>query len=220
MTGTGRRDTDTSQGRDAYDRLLAEIRDGRLRPRDRLTETDLAQRYGISRTPVREAIRQLESDGLVTHVPRVGAAIRALDYAEINELYEMRSVLEGTAARLASRAASDVELVELRTITEEMAAAQDLPALLSANRQFHGLLLDAARNRFLNRAIEAVQKTLLILGPTTMEEGGRAAEAVAEHRAVLDALFAHDGSAAETAMRAHIDAAHRARLRQLRIDPA
>ena len=205
-----------SQGGDAYARLLAEIRDGRLRPRDRLTETDLADRLGISRTPVREALRRLEADGLVTHVPRVGAAIRALDYAEINELYEMRAVLEGTAARLAARAASDVELAELNQITDEMGAAEGTARLLAANRQFHALLLDAARNRFLLRAVEAVQKTLLILGPSTMEEGARAAEAVAEHRRIVSALWDHDGEGAEAAMRAHIEAAHRARLRQLR----
>jgi DNA-binding GntR family transcriptional regulator len=122
-------ETDTRQGRDAYARLVADIRAGTLRPGDRLTETDLADRLGISRTPVREAIRQLESDGLVTHIPRVGAVVRRLDYAEITELYEMRAVLEGTAARFAARAASDVELAELGAINAEMRQAPDAPAL-------------------------------------------------------------------------------------------
>jgi DNA-binding GntR family transcriptional regulator len=209
-------DSDNRQGRDAYARLVAEIRAGALRPGDRLIETDLADRLGISRTPVREAIRQLESDGLVTHVPRAGAVVRRLDYAEITELYEMRAVLESTAARFAARAASDVEIAELATITAEMRAALDARALYDANRQFHTVILNAARNRFLVQAVEAVQKTLLILGRSTMEESARAAAAIAEHERLIAALRSRDGAEAEAAMRDHIEAAHRARLRQLR----
>lgn len=212
-----RNDAETSQGADAYTRLIEEIGTARLRPGDRLTEAELADRFGISRTPVREAIRQLESDGLVVHKPRVGASVRTLGYAEINELYEMRAVLEGTAARFAARAALDIELSELATLNAEMAeAVRNVPALFEPNRQFHAIIQGAARNRFLLRAVEAVHKTLLILGPSTMEEGGRAVEAVAEHEAILAALTDHDGDAAEAAMRRHIEAAHRARLRQLR----
>ena len=107
MGRTSERKPDVSQGHDAYERLVAEIRAGTLRPNDRLTETDLAARFGISRTPVREAIRRLETEGLVIHLARVGATVRALDYAEVTELYEMRAVLEGTAARLSARAASE-----------------------------------------------------------------------------------------------------------------
>lgn len=204
------------QGRDAYARLIGEIGAGQLRPGDRLTETDLAERLGLSRTPVREAIRQLESDGLVTHVPRLGAVVRALDLAEITELYEMRAVLEGTAARLAARAAAAVELDELDEINAAMRAAPTPRARYDANRQFHRMILNAARNRFLVKSVEAVQKTLLILGPSTLEESARSSEACAEHDGLLSALRARDGTAAETAMRAHIEAAHRARLRQMR----
>jgi DNA-binding GntR family transcriptional regulator len=209
--------TDASQGHDAYTRLLTEIRQGRLSPGDRLTETELAARLGTSRTPVREAIRLLEADGLVIHTPRVGAVIRQLDYAEITELYEMRGVLEGTAARFAARAAYPSEIDEMAAINAEMAAAlADVDRLYEANRLFHDILRNAARNRFLLRAVEAVQKTLLILGPSTMEEGTRAEAAVAEHARLIDALRARDGDEAEAAMRAHIEAAHRARQRQLR----
>lgn len=213
-------DGDVRQGRDAYERLVQEIRQGALKPGDRLVETDLAQRLGLSRTPVREAIRQLESDGLVSHQPRAGATVRQLDYAEITELYEMRTVLEGTAARFAARAASDVELAELDAINAEMRAATDARTLYEANRQFHAVLLNAARNRFLIKSVHAVQKTLLILGPSTMEEGDRAAEAIAEHEGIIASLRARDEVQAEHQMRHHIEAAHRARLRQLRLAAA
>lgn len=212
--------SDTRQGQDAYDRLVLEIRAGALTPGDRLVETELATRLGLSRTPIREAIRQLESDGLVTHMPRAGATVRKLDYTEITELYEMRAVLEGTAAHFAARAASDVELAELAAINDEMRAAKTHGQLYDANRQFHAVLLNAARNRFLVKSVEAVQKNLLILGPSTMEEGSRAHEAIAEHSTLLDHLRNRDSAEAERCMRAHIEAAHRARLRQLRLEAA
>jgi DNA-binding GntR family transcriptional regulator len=211
-----KRKSDVPQGQDAYLRIVAEIRSGKLTPGDRLTETDLAVRLGISRTPVREAIRLLETDGLVTHTPRIGATIRTLDHAEISELYEMRTVLEGTTARFAARAASEVELAELSAIKQAMAKETDTEELYRLNQQFHRALLDAARNRFLVKAVGAIHKSLLILGPSTMAEDDRASSAHEEHSRVLAALKARDPDAAEAAMRAHIEAAHRARLRQIR----
>lgn len=204
------------QGQSAYRRLLDDIRNGTLPPGTRLRETDLADRLGISRTPVREAIRQLETDGLVIHLPRHGATIRSLDHAEIVELYEMRAVLEGTAARLAARAASDMELAELVALNADLATATTAPQAREVNRQFHRMLLDAARNRFLVKSMSALQKTLLILGPTTLADPSRAELAIAEHAAILTALQARDGLKAETAMRAHVDAALSARLRGMR----
>ena len=219
VTATATSVRDISQGQDAYQRLIAQIRSGSLRPGDRLTETDLAMRLGISRTPVREAIRALEADGLVVHIPRVGASIRRLGYSEVTELYEMRMVLEGTAARLSARTASEVELAELDTISQEMAEAQaDDLRLYELNRQFHRTLLNAARNRFLIDAVAGLEKTLLILGPSTMEDSARAAEAQTEHEALLTALHNRDAEAAEALMRHHIRAAHRIRLRQFRSD--
>ena len=209
-------DDNTPQGNAAYARLLTELREGRLNPGDRLRETELAERLGMSRTPVREAIRQLEADGIVTHVPRQGATIRTLDYAEVMELYEMRAVLEGTAARLAARAASDIEIEELIDMNQQMAQLGNAPEAFVLNRQFHAALLDAAKNRFLARSIHTLQKAL---GPTTLTEPDRAAKAVEEHFGVLDAIKAREGALAEAAMRAHIEAAQRVRVRALRALP-
>lgn len=210
-------DTETGpQGDSVYRRLLEEISRGILLPGARLRETELAERLGISRTPVREAIRQLEADGLVAHIPRQGATIRVLDYTEVMELYEMRAVLEGTAARLAARAASDLELEELAALNAELAAAPDPRSAYELNRQFHMTLLDAAKNRYLIKSVNALQKTLLIIGPSTLTEADRASQAVQEHENVLAALKDRDGTRAETLMRAHIEAAHRVRLKALR----
>ena len=208
---------DATSAASAYALLVNEIKTGALTPGDRLVETELAQRLGLSRTPVREAIRVLESEGLVAHVPRVGLSVRTLDYSEVMELYAMRAVLEGTAARMAAQAASDIELTELAEINSELrAAAGDSARSYELNRQFHLALLDGAKNRFLTKSMIVVQKTLLILGPTTLAETTRAEAAVDEHDAVLAALRARDGDAAETAMRGHIEASQRMRLRQLR----
>lgn len=205
------------QGQQIYLRLIEEIRRGDLLPGARLRETRLAERMGLSRTPVREAIRALEADGLVVHMPRQGAVVRVLDRGEVMELYEMRAVLEGTAARMAARAASGIELDELAGINADLAGVTTDPAASAhLNGVFHETLLGAARNRYLVTASKALQKTLLILGPSTLTDPARAAEAVAEHDAILHALRARDGAAAEAAMRTHIEAAHRARLRSFR----
>lgn len=204
------------QGSGAYRRLLEDIGNGHLAPGARLRETELAERFGISRTPIREAIRQLEADGLVVHMPRQGATIRVLDYSEVMELYEMRAVLEGTAARLAARAASDLELDELETLNAELAQASDVRTAYELNRQFHMTLLDAAKNRYLIKSVNALQKTLLIIGTSTLAEADRAQQAVKEHADLLVALKARDGVRAEELMRAHIEAAHRVRLKALR----
>lgn len=212
-----KKDLASSQGDGVYARLLDELRTGALLPGARLLETELAQRLEVSRTPVREAIRRLEADGLVSHQPRVGATVRCLDHSEVMELYEMRLVLEGTAARLAARSAIEVEFDELDAINDAMADADpDIEALYTLNQQFHRILIDAARNRFLIKSVNAVHTTLLILGPSTLSWSARAVDAVAEHRAITAALRARDGEAAEVAMRKHMDAAHRTRLRMLR----
>ncbi|WP_274631226.1 GntR family transcriptional regulator [Arvimicrobium flavum] len=206
------------QGQIAYARLIDEIRRGSLPPGSRLRETELAERFEISRTPIREALRMLEADGLVVHQPRLGAVVRSLDYAEVIELYEMRAVLEGTAARLAARTASDVELADLQALNEEFGQVLHDPSQSAeVNRQFHAALMNAARNRFLSKSVAGLAKTMFILGRSTLMEAERAEVAYAEHAHVLAALAARDGVAAEAAMRAHIEAAQRSRLKVLRL---
>jgi DNA-binding GntR family transcriptional regulator len=208
--------SDTPQGEAVYRQLIDEIKSGTLLPGARLREVEVSTRFGISRTPVREAIRLLERDGLVVHLPRQGATIRGLDYAEIIELYEMRMVLEGTAARLAARVASAAELDGLAALHSAFATAAVGSAAHDLNRQFHNTLVRAARNRFLIKALSALQKTLLILGPTTLADVNRLGDAVGEHADILGAIRDGDGPRAEAAMRAHIEAALKQRIAGLR----
>lgn len=204
---------DTPQGEQAYQQLIEAIAKGELAPGTRLREVELSERLGLSRTPVREALRALESDGIVHHQPRQGAVVRQLDHAEVMELYEMRAVLEGTAARLAARMASEVELRGLIALNEDFTAAMDPKVAAQINRQFHRALCGAARNRFLTKAVEGLEKTLLILGPTTLMLDARVKEAAAEHAAIIAALQARDGREAEMLMRGHIESAQLTRIR-------
>jgi DNA-binding GntR family transcriptional regulator len=199
-------------GESAYARIRAAIREGGLEPGERLTETDLAARFGVSRTPVRQAIARLEAEGLLTHEPRRGLAVTRPDHQQVVELYVMREVLEGAAARLAAQHASETEIAAMAEIVEhEPRSYGDARALAAVNQRLHGLLYLAAHNRYLLRSLEQLSATMSLL-PTLLTRGGRAEQAHAEHRAILKAILKRDGEAAEAAARRHARAAQKHRL--------
>jgi DNA-binding GntR family transcriptional regulator len=217
MDGT---DTPRDRGPDAYARIRAAIRDGTLPPGLRLTETDLAARFGVSRTPVRQAIARLESEGLLTHEPRRGLAVTRPDHAQVIELYVMREILEGAAARLAAQHATETELSALEElVAAEPAAFGDARRLSEINLRLHGLIYLAARNRYLLRSLEQLAATMALL-PSLLARGDRAEAAHAEHRLLLGALHRRDGAAAEDAARAHVRSAQRHRLAWLMTEGA
>ncbi|KIT16256.1 transcriptional regulator NanR [Jannaschia aquimarina] len=161
-------------------------------------------------------MRRLEQDGLIAHVPHKGATVRALDTQQMTELYLVREVLEGTAARLAAQHASEAEIAALRELLAgQPSEAEDAGAAEASRRNavFHGAIRDAAHNRFLLAAMEGVHASLALLGPTTLGLRGRISAAAQEHAAILDAIAARRPDAAEEAAREHIRQAHRARLR-------
>lgn len=199
-------------GQEAYARIRAAIRSGALVPGERLTETDLAGRFGVSRTPVRQAIARLEAEGLLTHEARRGLTVTRPDHQQVVELYVMREVLEGAAARLAAQHASETEIAAMAEIVEhEPEAFGDAHALAEVNQRLHGLLYLAAHNRYLLRSLEQLAATMSLL-PTLLTRGGRAEQAHAEHRAIIAGIIARDGDAAEAAARTHARAAQKHRL--------
>jgi DNA-binding GntR family transcriptional regulator len=199
-------------GQEAYDRIRAAIRDGTLQPGLRLTETDLAARFGVSRTPVRHAIARLEAEGLLTHEPRRGLSVTRPDHQQVIELYVMREILEGAAARLAAQHATETELATMAELVEaEPAAFTDPAALADLNQRIHGLLYLAAHNRYLLRSLGQISATIALL-PTLLTVDGRAEQAHDEHAVLLAALRRRDGDAAEDAARVHARAAQRHRL--------
>jgi DNA-binding GntR family transcriptional regulator len=199
-------------GEDAYARIRAAIREGGLAPGERLTEVDLAARFGVSRTPVRQAIARLEAEGLLTHEARRGLTVTRPDHQQVVELYVMREVVEGAAARLAAQHASETEIAAMAEIVEhEPEAFGDARALAEVNQRLHGLLYLAAHNRYLLRSLEQLGATMALL-PTLLTRGGRAEQAHAEHRAIIGGIGKRDGDAAEAAARAHARAAQKHRL--------
>jgi DNA-binding GntR family transcriptional regulator len=203
-----------SSGDAAYAAILSALREGTYAPGDRLRETDLGARLGLSRTPVREAMRKLESDGIVEHRPRIGAVIRVLSHSEMVELYEMRIILERTAAELAARHGSPAEFDTLEHLNTRVEAERGTPALSAAiNQDFHRTLYLAGRNRFLAAAARALNNSLLLLGPTTYTDPDRIDVVLREHGKIIAALRAGDAAAAGDAAEAHLQTSLRYRLR-------
>jgi DNA-binding GntR family transcriptional regulator len=208
-----------SRGEDAYRQLKDAIRKGRLAPGTRIREVEIADRFGISRTPAREAIRRLESEGLISFVPRHGAVVSKLDHQETMELYDLREILEGSAAAFAARHASPAEIEELEElISAEPDLAGKPDQLADLNQLFHSALYRAAHNRFLERSLIGLRDSMALLGGTSLRVSGRFETAHAEHLAIAAAISARDVEAAERAARAHIRNAQRARLKLMRAD--
>lgn len=209
---------DMSQGDLAYARLHQAIREGAFGPGDRLREADVADRLALSRTPVREALRKLEADGIVEHRARVGAVIRTLERTEIVELYEMRIVLERTAAEMAAKHANAAEIDEMAVLNLQIEGALDDPARAAAiNHEFHRSIYMATRNRFLREAARTLNNALMLLGPTTLADEDRIKTVVAQHSLITDAIRLGDAGAAGAAAEDHLQSSMRHRLNVLRL---
>ena len=207
---------DMSQGDVAYHRLLEKIRSGQFRPGDRLRETDVAENLALSRTPIREALRKLESDGIVEHRPRLGAIIRTLTTSEIVELYEMRLVLERTAAEMAAKHANPAEIDMLKDINAQIdAAGQNTPRAAALNQDFHSRIYLATRNRFLLASARALNNALILLGPTTLDDEARIKTVSSQHAQIIAAIADGDQKAAGDAAEAHLQTSLRHRLKVL-----
>jgi DNA-binding GntR family transcriptional regulator len=165
---------------------------------------------------VREALRQLQAEGLLEQDAQRGMAVARLDHQMMTELYLMRDVLEGTAARLAARHASEAEVAVLRDLVDvEAKLGKESRNLARHNQRFHEALYLAAHNRYLLKTLNALRDAMALLGETTYAAPGRAKTALAEHRAIVEAIASGDPAAAEAAARAHIQGAQRTRIRML-----
>ncbi|MDR5893168.1 GntR family transcriptional regulator [Halomonas mongoliensis] len=196
----------------AYRYIVDAIKQGTLPPGTRIREVDLAERTGLSRTPVREALNRLQLEGLVANDPGRGTIITELDHSMVNELYAMREVLEGTAAGLAARHASEVEIAFLREINERDAQLTETLELVRNNKLFHSTLYRCAHNRYLLKMLHSLQESMMLLGPSTLTKPGRAETARSEHDAIIDALERRDSESAEDLARRHIREAYKVRL--------
>ncbi|MEM9433145.1 MAG: GntR family transcriptional regulator [Pseudomonadota bacterium] len=207
---------DLSHGETAYLRLIAAIRSGEYQPGERLRETEISQRFQLSRTPVREALRKLEAEGIVEHRARIGSVIRRLSHGEVVELYEMRIVLERTAAQMAAKHASDAEIDTLEELNASIRASSGHTARAVANNQdFHRRIYLSTRNRFLLDSARALNNALMLLGPTTLADDVRIETVCKQHADIIDAIRARDVEAAGAAAETHLQTSLRHRLKAM-----
>ncbi|NRB35626.1 MAG: GntR family transcriptional regulator [Rhodobacteraceae bacterium] len=199
---------------DAYNLILEAIDVGVFRPGDRLVESDLADRFGVSRTPIREALQRLETQSLLERDGR-SLIVASLDHNQMAELYVVRRELEGLAARLAAKHATIEEIRILRDmVTADDQLVNDTSALARANRRFHQQIHLASHNRYLVQQLDLVHRTMALMATSSLAAVGRGRVAQEEHDAIVRAIEARDEDAAETALRDHISIAFMTRLKQ------
>lgn len=202
----------------AYQVLREAIISGQLAPGERLVEAKLAQEMGISRNPVREALRRLEDEGLARRMPRGGMAVAEVDLRDVAEVYAVRSVLEGLAARLAAgRLQAEHRERMARSIQEGEEARRrgDLDLLVQASRVFHDTILEAAGNARLTSLMHVLDHHISRFRRLSLQAEGSPAEVLEEHRHILEALERGDGPQVEGLMRQHLERSGRQILRFL-----
>lgn len=199
--------------KDAYEMILEAIDTGIYKPGSRLVESELADRFGVSRTPIREALQRLETQSLLTRDGR-SLIVASLDHSQLSELYVVRGALEGLAARLAARHSTPEELAVLRDMLEsDRKLVGDPDAMSRANRRFHKQIHLASHNRFLVQQLDLVHRSMALLASTSIAVEGRPTDTLEEHERIVRAIEMGDGDAADKALRDHISQAFIIRLR-------
>jgi DNA-binding GntR family transcriptional regulator len=191
----------------AYRRLKTALQSGRLAMGARINEVEIASAWGVSRTPIRDAMRRLEAEGLVRAVPRKGAVVPLLSLGDVDELYELRELLEARAARRAAERATADDDDRLNTLIRQYGAAVkagDVEALIEADLAIHGGVTDAAASAHLQRAIGGVWGQVAVVRARSLRLRGRAAKSLREMAKLVAAIRARDAARAERAMHEHV----------------
>jgi DNA-binding GntR family transcriptional regulator len=193
-----------------YARLRSGILDGSYPQGARLGEVELAEALGVSRTPVREALRRLGSEGLVETLPNKGARVRTWSPQELDAISDLRALLEGHAAALAAPRITDEELAAMTRLVEQMEVATasgvspDYDLITDLNNQFHAGVAAASDNPLLPAVARQFIHIPIVVRTFRQYTPERLRQSVRQHRDVLDALTSHDAVWAEAAMRVHI----------------
>ena len=177
-----------------------------LEPGSWIDELKLAEQYGISRTPLREALKVLAAEGLVTMKVRRGAYVTEVSENDLRDVYHLLSLLESDAAGVAASLVTDAQLRELQELHQEMeAAAADTERFLAMNERFHMRLLEIAGNRWRNQMVADLRKVMKLHRRNSLLKSGRVQESIREHRAVMRALTRRDAATATEKMRVHFE---------------
>ena len=200
--------------------LRQAIRDFDLKPGQRLVERELIEKLGVSRTTIREALRELASEGLVTVVPQRGAIVSAPSLDEAMDLYDVRAALESLLARHFVARATDEEVEELGRTVEQLAetarTSTDIRTILGAKDEFYRVLIAGARSTTLQQLIEAIQARVQVLRATSLSEAGRSERVVEELNAIVGAIADRNADRAATLTAQHVRNAAVTALRSLR----
>ncbi len=196
------------------DAVREAITRGDLEPGRRLTERELVELTGVSRTSLREALRSLQAEGLVERSGPRGLRVAMLTAEVVNELYDVRAPLEAAAVELVVRNASDAQVADLRAVMMS-ADSGELDDELAATRRFYDLLLEAAGNSILQQMFGSIEARIHALRRVSLRIGGRAEVSRRELMEIIDLIAERDGPAAAAAARAHVLAAKAAALAAL-----
>lgn len=210
---------DSSVREQTIQTLRQAIKNFHLRPGQRLIERELIELLGVSRTTLREALRELAAEGLVTVIPQKGARVRAPSVEEASDLYEVRALLESLLLTRFVERATDAEVQELNTIVDayELATQQttDTVELLAAKERFYDVLILGAHSVALEQLLDGIRTRVQALRATSLSRPGRAAETVAELRAIVAAVSARDPERAAALAAYHVRAAGSTALSRL-----
>lgn len=187
------------------ERLRQAIFSGQLRPGDWIDELKIAEEYGISRTPLREALKVLATEGLITMKVRRGAYVTEASSKDLADVYHLLALLETDAADTVARRASDAGLAELAALHDELEASlPDTARFFALNEAFHIRLLELADNRWQLQMVQDLRKVMKLHRQNSLQKAGRPEQSLAEHRELMAALAARDGAKAASQMRAHM----------------
>ena len=193
---------------------------GRLKPGERLMEIQLAEEMGVSRTPVREAIRKLELEGFVVMVPRKGAYVAGVSVKDIADVFEVRSALEGLAAGLASERITEEEMEELEKAILQISGEEDILTVVKGDSLFHEIIYKASRNQRLTQIITHLQEQINRFRLTSLSVPGRLKIAVGEHKKIVEAINSRNVDLANRLASEHMENAEQNLLNAIREEEA
>ncbi|MDI3499572.1 MAG: hypothetical protein PWP50_616 [Synergistaceae bacterium] len=203
----------------AFEKIKEAIIKGHFKPGEKLVEQTLAQEMGVSRTPVREAIRRLEAEGFVVSIPRKGVVVSRADKEEIVQLYSIRAELEGLAARWAIENADEDDMRKLDEAIsrmEETAASGDLDGVVQSNALFHDAIAQASKSRILCTLLKTLQDNIQRFRFQSLHLPGRPEAALAEHKEIVAAIKEKKTEEADRLLKEHLQNARAAALAHMK----
>ncbi len=204
MTASASRLAPRALYEEVAERLRQRIFNRELAPGSWIDELKIAEELGISRTPLREALKVLAAEGLVTMKVRRGAYVTESSAKDLADVYHLLALLETDAAETVARSASDAQLAELSALHAELEqAVDDAERFFALNEAFHLRLLELADNKWRLQMVQDLRKVMKLHRQHSLQKSGRLQESLAEHRSLMAALMARDGRRTARSMRAH-----------------